>query len=300
MNMSIRLHTMCMTSLIICSLIARDDTTIVHSKEHKYAEIECIIVPIASATIDQKEIDADNDDQHISHPHLPGPRSRRAPSNLQTSTNWGGYVAASKMSSPKKNSVSAVYGTWIVPTLQPTPDDSYTAIWVGIDGYGSPTVEQIGTSHDFVEGAQDDYAWFEMYPGSAYLIDGFPLIPGDVISASVVYTSGSTFVLKLYNDTQQVFVTIPTQYTKSSTARRQSAEWIVEAPWWNGVLPLSDFVTAYLWGCMATINGKTAPIKNSSWQNVGIGMVTGNGTPKAIPSDLLPDGGSFFMTWNHE
>jgi hypothetical protein len=284
---------------VVRVIVAHDDAAVAHSREHEYAQIECVVIPVSSAFAEDKEAHSNENAQHISHPHIPGPRVR-IPAGMTTSTNWGGYVAASKLSSPKKSSVSAAYGTWIVPTLEATLDDSYCAIWVGIDGYSSPTVEQIGTSHDFVDGQQDDYAWFEMYPGGAYIIDGFPLVPGDVISASVVYTSNSTFVLKLYNDTQQVFVTIPTQYTKSSTARRQSAEWIVEAPYYNGILPLSDFVTAYLWGCSATINGKTAPIKNSSWQNIGIEMITGNGTPKAIPSAILPDNGSFFVTWNHE
>jgi hypothetical protein len=285
----------CLAAIMITTIVATEyDPELMRQKEEQYTEIECNIELIAV-----KE-SADESNQHASHPHIPGPRSLRASNNFSTSTNWAGYAAATKLSSPKKNSVSAVSGTWIVPTIQSTPDDSFCAIWVGIDGYGSPTVEQIGTEHDWSSGAQQDYAWFEMYPGGSYLINGFPLNPGDVISASVVYSGNSIFTLKIYNDTQQVFVTIPTQYTKSSVAARSSAEWIVEAPYLNGILPLSDFGTIYLWGCTANIQGSTAPIKNSKWQNTGIQMVTDNGTPKATPSTLLPDGGSFFVTWNHE
>lgn len=281
-------------AVVCCGLLAEEAVY-----DHDYTEIECAIVPIEQKSVDQKEVVDRENSHHLSHPHIPGPRSSRA-ANQVTSSNWCGYVAADKLSSPKKNSVSSVSGSWVVPVVEPTSDDAYCAIWVGIDGYNSSTVEQIGTSHDCINGEQDNYAWFEMYPGPAYLISGFPLTPGDVISASVVYSSGSTFVLKLYNNTEKVFFTVPTQYTKSSTAQRKSAEWIVEAPWFNEVLPLSDFVTAYLWGCTANIKGTTGSIKNSKWQNVAIEMVTGNGTPKAIPSDLLPDGGSFFVTWDHE
>lgn len=286
-------------ALCISNIFAQENDyeSIFRGKDRNYQEIQCTIVSVAQLA-SQKE--ADDHGVHASHPHIPGPRSARAPSNMTTSTNWSGYVAANKLSSPAKGSVTAVYGTWIVPTLTGTPDDSYCALWVGIDGYGSPTVEQIGTEHDWSNGKQGNSAWFEMYPGGSYNINGFPLNPGDVISASVVYTGGSTFVLKLYNDTQQVVSTIPTQYTKSSVAQRKCAEWIVEAPFLNAVLPLSDFGTAYLWGCMATINGVTGPIQNSKWQDIGIQMVTGNGSPKATPSALLADNGSFFVTWNHE
>ncbi len=267
-------------------------TTVVanHKETHNYQEIECTIMPIATH------------ESSCSHPHIPGPKSRdtRLMPNEVTSTNWSGYAAANSFSHPSKGSVSAVSGTWIVPKLQSTPHNSYSSLWVGIDGYTSSTVEQIGTEHDWINGAQQNYAWFEMYPGGSYLINGFPLNPGDVISASVVYSGNYIFTMMLYNDTRQVFFTVPTTYTKSKTALRQSAEWIVEAPYLNGILPLSDFVTAYMWGCMATINGVTGPIKNKAWQNVAIEMVTNNGTPKDTPSALLPDNGSFFVTWAHE
>lgn len=255
---------------------------------HNYTEIECTIVPIVKT------------EETCSHPHIPGPRSSRVPAGQVTSTNWSGYAAATNLSHPKKNSVSAVSGSWIVPKVLPTGTNGYSSIWVGIDGYNSPTVEQIGTEHDFINGAQQNYAWFEMYPGGSYLIGGFPLNIGDVISASVVYSGNNTFTMKLINDTQKVSYTIPTSYTKSSVALRESAEWIVEAPYLNGILPLADFVTAYMWGCIATINGVTAPIGNNSWQNVGIEMVTSTSVPKDLTSALLPDKGSFFATWQHQ
>jgi hypothetical protein len=252
-----------------------------------YTEIHCAITPMMQR------------DTNCSHPHIPGPQSLRVPANIATSTNWCGYIAEKNFSTPTKNSVSAVSGSWIVPKLVSTPRNSYCAIWVGIDGYSSPTVEQIGTSHNWINGMQQNYTWFEMYPNGAFVIGGFPLSPGDVISASVVYSGNSIFTLTIVNDTKRIYFTVPTSYTHSSTALRESAEWIIEAPYLNGILPLSDFVTAYLWGCIATISGVTAPIKNNSWQNLAIEMVTNNNAPKAIPSSLLSDNGSFFGTWAH-
>jgi hypothetical protein len=270
---------------VLCALLCIS-SALAHDSKDGYQEIECTIIPKGQ----------NNTPDHISHPHIPGPRASRVPAGQVSSTNWSGYAAETNLNHPTQNSVSAVSGSWIIPSTKST---GYSAFWVGIDGYSSPTVEQIGTEHDFLNGVQQHYAWFEMYPGGSYVINGFPLNPGDVISASVTYTGSNTFVMVLMNDTQKVSYTVPTSYTKSSTALRESAEWIVEAPYSNGILPLADFVTAYMWGCMATINGVAGPIGNSSWQNVGIEMVTTSGAPKDLTSPLLPDKGSFFVTWQH-
>lgn len=275
---------------VTSGLLAHDSNNHNHTQNSvaHYTPIECTLTPRHEA------------EGTMSHPHIPGPQTKAVPVGQTSSTNWSGYAAANNLSHPTRNSVSAVSGTWIVPTVASSAGHTYSSLWVGIDGYNSPSVEQIGTEHDFSGGVQQHYAWFEMYPGGSYLINGFPLHPGDVISASVVYTGNNTFVMTLINNTQKVTYTVPTQYTKSSTALRESAEWIVEAPYLNGILPLSNFGTAYMWGCMATINGVTAPIGNTSWQNVGIEMVTNNGTAKDLTSPLLPDKGSFFVKWQHQ
>jgi len=255
-----------------------------------YKHIECVLKPIAQKA------------GHVSHPHIPGPRTldKGVPKNQATSTNWSGYVAANNLNNPGQNSVSAVYGSWIVPAISAASNSTYCAIWVGIDGYNSPSVEQIGTAHDWSNGTAQHYAWFEMYPGGSYAISGFPVNVGDVISASVEYTGNNVFVMRLVNDTKKVVVTIPTSYTTSASAQRKSAEWVVEAPWSGSILPLTNFGTAYLWGCLATINGVLGTLKNNAWQNTSLEMVTNAGIPKSIPSTLLQDQGSFFTTWQHQ
>jgi Peptidase A4 family len=283
---------------VLCAAICVSSIAAQHGKDHDrsdYQQVECTIIPIVpSSTEHEGEV------HHISHPHIPAPRSLRSSNNFAESTNWSGYVAANKLSSPKKGSVTDVSGSWVVPTLRSTPNHSYCAFWVGIDGFSSSTVEQIGTEHDWNNGAQQNYAWFEMYPGGSYVISGFPLNSGDLISASVEYIGNSTFVMVLHNDTQHVTTTVPTSHTKSSSAQMKSAEWIVEAPYLNEILPLADFVTAYWSNCMATISGITANLKNSSWQNEGIEMITNSGAAKAIPSAIASNDSSFTVTWKHE
>ena len=57
--------------------------------------------------------------------------------------------------------MSAVYGSWIVPTVSGSSSGkTYSAVWVGIDGYASDsTVEQIGTEQDVVNGTPVYQAW---------------------------------------------------------------------------------------------------------------------------------------------
>ena len=292
-----------LSSSMLCSIMLSSGVVAHNSHHHHHAQsnehnqiqtvsahtpIECTIIPRPQS------------ESSMSHPHIPGPRTKTVPAGQVGSTNWSGYAGATSFTSPAVHSVTAVSGSWIVPTIHASGGNTYSALWVGIDGYTSPTVEQIGTEHDFISGVQQNYVWFEMYPGGSYLINGFPLSPGDVISASVVYSGSNIFVMTIKNDTQNVSYTVPTSYTHSTTALRESAEWIMEAPYYNAILPLSNFVTGYFIGCAATINGIAAPIGNSSWQNIGIEMITNTGAAKDTTSPLLPDKGSFFVTWKHQ
>jgi len=217
-----------------------------------------------------------------------------------SSTNWSGYAAILN-SRNINNTVTAVTGTWIVPALSPTPDNAYSSIWVGIDGYSNGTVEQIGTEQDWINGTQQNYAWFEMYPAGAYLIVGFPVQVGDVITAYVRYMSRNTFQLTIYNNTKRVYAVIPSSYTQSSRALRSSAEWIVEAPSSNtGVLPLAHFNNATFGNCYATISLSTGAINFPFWKHDQLTMVTPTGTVKALPSNLTPNGAGFTVAWEHE
>jgi hypothetical protein len=53
-----------------------------------------------------------------------------------TSTNWSGYVAATDFEGSTANgSVTCAAGNWVVPVLKATTDNTYCAIWIGLDGY---------------------------------------------------------------------------------------------------------------------------------------------------------------------
>jgi hypothetical protein len=228
----------------------------------------------------------------FTHPHIPIAES--------ASQNWSGYAIATSLTHPASNVVNAVYGSWIVPTIAAVTHNTWCSLWVGIDGYSNSTVEQIGTEHDWSNGRQIDYAWFEMYPSFSYEIVGFPLRSGDSITGSVVYRGNGVFVLTIANNTRRVFTTIPTSYTTSRTAQRSSAEWIVEAPYLNGILPLSHFGTAIFSNCTATINNVHGSINSLFWAHDPLTMVTANNVAKAVPSALSVNGQNFTVRWQHE
>jgi hypothetical protein len=198
------------------------------------------------------------------------------------STNWSGYAAETNLSSPAANAVTMVSGSWKVPTVT-GKTNAYSSVWVGMDGYSSSSVEQLGTEQDTSKtGATRYYAWWEMYPHPLVRISGMTISPGDSMSASVTY-SGGAFTLRMTdNTTGQSFST-----TQSATAQRSSAEWIVEAPSSiSGVLPLANFGTATFAKAQATINGVSGAIDNTSWQHTAINMVTTSGSPLDQTSGL--------------
>lgn len=224
-----------------------------------------------------------------------------------TSTeSWCGYVVGLNLRSPVNYSVSKVSGSWMVPhVVNSLVGSTSCSIWVGIDGYGGPSVEQLGTEHAWRDGKENHYAWYEMFPAPSNMIVGFPVEPGDQISASVTYIPLNTFlpvnadlfVLQIFNITKKVYTIVPAITT--SLMQRMCAEWIVEAPWLNVTLALSDFGVANLFNCSAVINGVEGSINNPAWKYDSISMVNPNGVAKAVPSALSADGKSFSVVWKH-
>jgi peptidase A4-like protein len=198
-----------------------------------------------------------------------------------TSSNWSGYSAVNG----RYTSVSA---NWTQPTASCTAATTYSSFWVGLDGDGSSTVEQTGTSADCSGGSPRYYAWYEMYPKFPVNLS-LTIKPGNTISASVTTDGAGRFTLTITNNsTGQSYVT--TQHL--NRARLASAEAIAEAPSSSGgVLPLTNFGTAAFSG--TTVNGQ--PI--GSFNPDKIDMVSGS-TVKAQTS-ALSGGTNFSVTWKH-
>lgn len=204
--------------------------------------------------------------------------------NMVTSTNWSGYAVTES-----NGSVTDVKGSWIVPSVDcsVTPT-AYASFWVGIDGYSSNTVEQTGTDSDCQSGTAQYYAWFEFYPHLSFIVNSIAMSPNDVIEAEVQAGAKGAFTVTITNKSNgQSFKTS----TKMPSAARTSAEWIIEAPYSGGVLPLADFASAQFEDCdYAAGTGGSKPIGPFTNTNVDeLTMVTKSGTPKSQPSALSTD-----------
>ncbi len=198
-----------------------------------------------------------------------------------TSTNWSGYAATGR-------TFTSVSASWTQPTAICT-GTSYSSFWVGLDGDGSSTVEQTGSSADCSSaGVPSYYAWYEMYPKFPTNLSK-PVKPGDAFTASVTTDAVGRFTLTI-SDTSEPWTFTTTQRLKS--AALASAEVIAEAPSSrSGVLPLTNFGTVNF--TSSTANGASL----STFNPDRIDMVSGS-TVKAQTGSISSNG-SFSVTWKH-
>ena len=212
------------------------------------------------------------------------------------STNWAGYAVETSLATPTAGAVTDVKGAWVVPAVDCTATggaSTYSAAWVGIDGYASNSVEQLGTESDCRNYGTTPYyaAWYEMYPkpsrGIAHTVHA-----GDHMTAEVSYSSGRYTLTMTDATAGWSFIT-----TQKSNGVRSSAEWIIEAPWSGGVLPLANFGAIGFSAASATLSGHAGAISDAAWQADRIDMVNDAGSLKALTSALDPTGTAFTDAW---
>jgi Peptidase A4 family len=229
------------------------------------------------------------------------------------STNWSGYAVTG-------SNFTQVTGSWIVPasTCAKGSSAEYAAFWIGIDGWTSNSVEQIGTDSDCSNGTPSYYAWYEFYPEPSYYAGRLTnLKPGDVMTSSVTFNAARNQFTGTITDTTSgaTFSTTFSPTRQTGTPARSSVEWIAEAP--SGqvgrkiqVLPLADFnVIKFGPDYMTAPNTSTATVGTGSPAPIGSFGASVNSTtmvsdgstavPMATPSPLTSDGSSFSVTWNN-
>jgi hypothetical protein len=197
-----------------------------------------------------------------------------------TSSNWSGYAATG-------GGFTSVTSTWTQPSATCGSTTTYSSFWVGLDGDGSNTVEQTGTSADCSGGTARYYAWYEMYP--KYPVNlSLAVRAKDSITGTVSVTGNGRYTLTLHNNT--------TGGTFSTTVKghgsNYSAEAIAEAPSSrSGVLPLTNFGSVSF--SQTFVNGQAIGNFNPD----RIDMVSGS-TLKA-QTGALSGGTAFSVTWRH-
>jgi hypothetical protein len=191
---------------------------------------------------------------------------------------WGGYADTGA-------TFTSISGSWTVPSLDcsATPNSSVSP-WIGIDGWSSSTVEQIGFDQDCQNGVAGYYPWVEMYPAnSIYFTE--TVNAGDHITASVT-VSGTKFTLTEADTTQGWTKT----YHKTGDDDLSSAEAIVE-DLGDGVQPVADFGSVTFTGL--TVDGTDfadAGTPNSTDLERGSTPLTQNSSVS---------GGTFAINWLH-
>ena len=215
-----------------------------------------------------------------------------------TSSNWSGYAVQSP------SQFTDAQGSWTQPSVTcPSNSAQYASFWVGIDGYSSNSVEQLGTDSDCNgRNRPSYYAWYEMYP--AYSVEltpsTYPVKPGDTLSATVS-VSGTAFTLTIASSEGWTFKT-----TQSGAGLAQSsAEWIAESPEICSrrctLAQLSDFGTVYFSKSEAAVGGGAPQPISSFTSDSGphdIIATTSSGTYRAQPS-ALTSGTAFSIAWKH-
>jgi hypothetical protein len=227
-----------------------------------------------------------------------------------SSSNWAGYAdtndtfnsVSSSWTEPTvncANSNSGLNGLLSLSSLLGGPGAA-SAFWVGLDGYNSTSVEQLGTDSDCDSGTPSYYAWYEMYPNpSVTLPSQYPVKPGDQMTALVSANSAGTSFTLMIKDATAGWNFSTTQ-TGSGFAR-SSAEVIAEAPSSCSLLfcsevPLADFGQINYSGSSVINSGGT----KGSLASFSANQITmsDNGTTLATPSSLSSDGSSFSVAWN--
>lgn len=142
-------------------------------------------------------------------------------------SNWGGYVT--------QGSFTKVTGSWTQPHVVCRSNKDMFAPWVGLDGWGSRTVEQAGVQTDCSSGSPVSTAWYEMYPAQpVYWQD--PVSEGDSMTATVTSDGAGGYSLALTNNTKGW-----TEHVKKTLqAQNVSAEAVIESP--NQAYPEVDSV----------------------------------------------------------
>jgi Peptidase A4 family len=215
--------------------------------------------------------------------HLVGPLSIRGHGSPSvTSSNWSGYAATGGT-----GAFSSVSASWVEPTGHCTSGRQFSSFWVGLDGYSNSTVEQTGSDVDCSGSTPAYYAWWEMYPGPSHNF-GNTVKPGDNFTASVTFDGSGKFTLTI-SDTTRGWT--HTEHKTLSSAKRSSAEVIVEAPSSRGVLPLADFGTANFANSAANGSaiGNFSPTK----------IIMKSGDTQKDSISALSGGTNFSAAWLH-
>jgi hypothetical protein len=224
---------------------------------------------------------------------------------ISYNTIWSGYAVTG-------SDFSQVQGSWIVNAVDCTKTpNSDSSEWVGIDGWTSNTVEQVGTDADCNGKTPFYYVWYEFFPLDTIVINDVSITPGDKFSASVTYEGDNEYTILITNDTTGQYFTKEVDFKGadgSGVPPRNSAEWIMEMDGNElsdfGIDSFGEFYTGVSGGTDAATDASTSGPITDFGSDVQESITSKNGkkgsTVTSMPSSLASDGASFTVTWKAE
>jgi len=214
------------------------------------------------------------------------------------SFNWSGYADGSKTT--KAGTFTQVSGSWTTPSVKCGAEDELTSEWVGLDGWISSSLEQLGTISWCYRGAAMYFTWWEMFPtGTGLIRVGTALKPGDKITASVT-RSGANYTLKLTDATTPGNGFTTKQTCPTTTCTDTSAEWIAERPSFGiGIAPLAHYNAFSLTNGKQTSGGKAGTIGSFTTVNEVTMIDATQAYNLNSVSSLTSKNSSFSTTWQN-
>jgi hypothetical protein len=207
--------------------------------------------------------------------------------------NWGGYAVASDFNNPQPV-ITGISGSWVVPQIETSQNDTFSAIWVGIGGTVGMTLIQAGTEQDCISGTVYYSAWFELLPSNSVTIPTIEISPGDTINASINLVDSAANLWSIYLGDLSNGQSFNQDFVYD--ASRLSAEWIVERPTAdNSLSNLANFQKVTISNCRAIVNGTLGNIADFNYvQNL---MTDKQKIPLVEVSNVSNDGSSFTVTY---
>ncbi len=209
------------------------------------------------------------------------------------SFNWSGYADTAT----KAQTFTKVSGAWTTPSVTCSAEDQITSDWVGLDGFTSSTVEQLGTISWCFQHTPTYFTWYEMFPAGTVEV-GTALKPGDKITASVTRT-GTSYTLKLTDATTAGNNISVAKTCALATCKDTSAEWISERPSFSiGIVPQAHYNAFKITSGSVTANGKTTTIGAGPGVNA-VTMIDATQTYNLNTVSTLTGGNAFSTTWKN-
>jgi len=203
---------------------------------------------------------------------------------------WTGYVDVAH-ANVKLRYVAADF---TVPRVTCTSQISKASFWVGLDGFGTKTVEQAGLSTNCFSGQPVYLAFWEMFPLKP--VYEFYVSVGDSLSVNVYYdASVNAYRLSLTDHTNGLSFNHPAYCPSGSTCLNTTAEAILEA---DGGSDLSRFPAVTFSNAQVTSrNGTHGAFQAMNLWDLSKPLMSGSNGPLANVSTPTNNGSTFTFTY---